>query len=101
MMADAGSGQRADSPGVIAFPPLLYVGTLALGLILHFFFPIHPMPALAARLPGAVLLVGGGALAKSGEITMRRAGTNVRRIACPQSPRCRPACLGDRGRSRA
>src|SRR5882672_5295583 len=59
MMADADSGQRFDAPGVIAFPPLLYGGTVAIGLIIHFLFPIRPLPALPARLLGAVLLVGG------------------------------------------
>ncbi len=78
MTADAMSGQRSDSPGVIAFPPLLYGGTLAVGLILHFFVPVRPLPSLPARLLGAVLLVGGGALVKWGVNSMRRAGTNVR-----------------------
>jgi len=70
--------QRSDSPGVIAFPPLLFGGTLAIGLILHFLAPVRPFPAVPARIVGALLLVGSAALAKWGESTMRRAGTNVR-----------------------
>ena len=30
-----------DSPKVIAFPPLLYVGTLSLGILAHAFAPVH------------------------------------------------------------
>lgn len=72
------SKQRSDSPGVIAFPPLLYGGTLAAGLIVHLLAPIRPFPVLPARLLGGVLIVMSGALAKWGKSTMRRAGTNVR-----------------------
>ena len=68
----------SDSPGVIAFPPLIFGGTLALGLIAHFLSPIRPFPVMPSRLVGAVLLAGSAALAKWGESTMRRAGTNVR-----------------------
>jgi protein-S-isoprenylcysteine O-methyltransferase Ste14 len=68
----------SDSPGVIAFPPLIFGGTLAIGLIAHFLVPIRPFPVMPSRLVGAVLLVGSAVLAKWGESTMRRAGTNVR-----------------------
>jgi hypothetical protein len=30
-----------DSPGVIIVPPVLYVGTLLLGLSLHWLWPLH------------------------------------------------------------
>jgi len=72
------SEQVSDSPGVIAFPPLLYGGTLVVGLIIHFLAPTRPFPALPARLLGGVLLVVSGALVKWAKDTMRRAGTNVR-----------------------
>ena len=73
------TGERgSDSPGVIAFPPLIFGGTLAVGLIAHFLVPIRPFPAMTSRVLGAVLLVGSAVLAKWGESTMHRAGTNVR-----------------------
>jgi protein-S-isoprenylcysteine O-methyltransferase Ste14 len=72
------SEQRSDSPGVIAFPPLLYGGTLVIGLIMHFLVPIGRLPAFPARLLGALLFVASGALAKWAKNTMRRAGTNIR-----------------------
>jgi protein-S-isoprenylcysteine O-methyltransferase Ste14 len=72
------SNQSSDSPAVIAFPPLLYGGAMAVGLILHALVPIGRFPALPARLAGAVVLVSGGMLAKRAKDSMRRAGTNIR-----------------------
>ena len=67
-----------DRPGVIAFPPLLYAATLGVGLLLHYFvFPRQIIPLLPARILGAVLMVAGAGIAKWGEATMRRRGTNV------------------------
>jgi len=71
------TGRNPDSPGVIAHPLLIFGGTLALGLLLHFLFPNHPFPSLPARLLGGILLIGGVALGKWGETVMRSAGTNV------------------------
>lgn len=68
----------ADSPGVVVFPPLLFGGTLVLGLILHWIWPVALLPPLGARLLGIVLLALSGLLARSAEAAMKRAGTNVR-----------------------
>jgi len=67
-----------DSPGVIVIPPLLYLGTLIVGVILHVLVPLPAFPPLPARIVGVVLIVASAALARWGERTMRRAGTNVR-----------------------
>ena len=66
-----------DRPRVVAFPPLLYGGTLAVGLIAHVIVPVQPLPALASRILGVLLLVFSGALARWAEGTMHREGTNV------------------------
>lgn len=66
-----------DTPGVIAFPPLLIVGALALGLIAHALWPRHPFPTLPSRIVGIVFLLAGGALVAWGARTMRAAGTNI------------------------
>jgi protein-S-isoprenylcysteine O-methyltransferase Ste14 len=68
----------ADAPRVIALPPLLFAATLVLGLLLHVLMPVRPLPVLPARVLGGVLLVTGLSIARWGERTMRRAGTNSR-----------------------
>lgn len=73
----AGGRPGRDNPGVLVFPPLLWGGPLVFGLVLHWLSPWHlPIPWLA-RVGGGVLAVASGALAKWGEITLHRAGTNV------------------------
>ncbi|HXQ29656.1 MAG TPA: isoprenylcysteine carboxylmethyltransferase family protein [Gemmatimonadales bacterium] len=66
-----------DHPGVIVFPPLLFAGTLAVALVLQWLFPIRLLPPLVARPAGGVLLVASLSLARWGQVTMHRAGTNV------------------------
>lgn len=67
-----------DSPGVVVFPPFLFAGTLALGLLLHWLWPVALLPPTVARVAGIALLVLSGWLVRSAEIAMKRAGTNVR-----------------------
>lgn len=67
-----------DSPDVIAWPPLLYAGTLALGILLHLAVPVRPLPPGPARwAAGGLLALLSLALGAWGERTMQRAGTNV------------------------
>ena len=66
-----------DNPGVIAPPPLVYAGALAIGLLLHRFFPIKCLPGAAARFLGRVCMSLSGMLALSALVEMRRAGTHV------------------------
>lgn len=70
--------RRDDSPGVVVLPPVLFGGALALGLVLHWIRPVHPLPPLPARLLGALLLIASGVLARRAERAMKRAGTNIR-----------------------
>ncbi|HVM79915.1 MAG TPA: isoprenylcysteine carboxylmethyltransferase family protein [Stellaceae bacterium] len=66
-----------DSARVIAPPPLIYLGFLALGLALHRFWPAGFLPEIA-RLPfGAVLIASGLVLAGLGFRELRRVGTNI------------------------
>jgi protein-S-isoprenylcysteine O-methyltransferase Ste14 len=65
------------TPGVIAFPPLIYAGPLALGLLLNAVVPVRFLPPsirwwLGLPLIGSGLVVGAAAIG-----TLRRAGTNV------------------------
>lgn len=66
-----------DTPGVIAMPPLLYAGALAMALILHLIRPLVLVPHPVARWAGAALMVAGMVIVRRGIATMRRAGTNV------------------------
>ena len=66
-----------DNAGVVAPPPLIYAGTLALGLLLQRLFPLPFLPGRLARTLGVAVagfsfLVGGPAFA-----AMRRAKTNL------------------------
>jgi protein-S-isoprenylcysteine O-methyltransferase Ste14 len=66
-----------DNPGVVAPPPLIYAGALAIGLFVHRFFPVKFLPGAGARLLGRVCTVISGMLAISAFLEMRRAGTHV------------------------
>ena len=68
----------SDSAGVVVFPPLLFGGTLLLGLALHWIMPVSLLPPLTARLLGLVVFVLSGLLVRAAEAAMKRAGTNLR-----------------------
>lgn len=68
---------QGDNPGVVAPPPLIYLGSLVLGLLLNRMFPVPFLPRGMARVLGWSLL-GGGALLMSWFVwTMRRADTPI------------------------
>ncbi len=66
-----------DNPGVIAPPPLIYAGALAIGLIMHWLFPMKFFPRAGAHLLGRVSIGISGILALTAFLEMRRAGTHV------------------------
>lgn len=66
-----------DNPGVIAFPPALYAGTLFAGLLLHLLFPIYLLPRSVAIVLGAAIIFVAGLIAISAIRAMRRASTAV------------------------
>src|SRR5688572_21223083 len=65
------------TPDVIAFPPLIYAGPLALGLLLNALIPIRFLPASVTWLLGLPLIGGGLVVGAAAVRTMQRAGTNV------------------------
>ncbi|HLX95337.1 MAG TPA: isoprenylcysteine carboxylmethyltransferase family protein [Verrucomicrobiae bacterium] len=67
-----------DTPGVVACPPLIFLGALGLGLLLHWWIPVHPFPAWFSRPLGAGLCLVSVTVGIWGSTIMRRAGTNVR-----------------------
>ncbi len=75
------TASRADTPGVVARPPLLYLAFLAVGLGLDYLWPV---PLVPGGLPnavqyalGAVLLSLGVGLMAACMRRLRRAGTPV------------------------
>jgi protein-S-isoprenylcysteine O-methyltransferase Ste14 len=76
----AGGG---DVPGVIAPPPLIYLGGLAAGFGLEALLDSPSVPGALAWPVGAALIVTGGALARSFLRAFARAGTPVSPYSTP------------------
>lgn len=66
-----------DNAGVVAPPPLIYLGALTLGLLLDKKLPVPFLPRNIARALGWSLLVGGASLMGWFFFTMRRADTPI------------------------
>jgi protein-S-isoprenylcysteine O-methyltransferase Ste14 len=69
--------EETDNPGVIAFPPALFAGTLLAGLVLDRFVRAELGPRWLTRLAAATLVAKGVGLAAWGGATMKRSGTNI------------------------
>ncbi len=67
-----------DTAGVIAPPPLIYLGGLVAGLLLDVWFRVVFLPTLLSRWLGGTLIGISLLLGVCAIITMRRAGTAVR-----------------------
>ncbi len=69
-----------DSPGVVAHPPIIYGGALAIGLGVDWLLSLPPLP-LAAGQAGPVLAwalgLAGAALLLAAALRFIRAGTNI------------------------
>ena len=75
MGEDARGG--ADNPGVVAPPPLIYAGTLALGLLANAIYPVRFLPRGLSRALGWPLAASGLAILPLALREMKRAETNV------------------------
>jgi protein-S-isoprenylcysteine O-methyltransferase Ste14 len=69
--------ETRDIPHVIAFPPLVYAGPLAIGLLLNAIWPLRFLPRLIAWLIGLPLFGSGLWVGAAAIAAMRRAGTDV------------------------
>jgi protein-S-isoprenylcysteine O-methyltransferase Ste14 len=65
-----------DAPGVIAYPPLIYAGTLMAGLLAHALFSIAFLLRPVTRGLGLPLLGGEVILGLLGDRALDRAGTS-------------------------
>jgi protein-S-isoprenylcysteine O-methyltransferase Ste14 len=67
-----------DNPGVIAFPPLIWLVGAVISALVHFFLIRVPIMSYSARLVcGIALVILAPTLALSALVTMKTAGTNV------------------------
>ena len=64
-----------DKAGIVAPPPLVYLGTLVFGLLINRRFPIHFLPRRISHGLGWPLLGGGALLLGWFEWALRRGGT--------------------------
>ena len=68
----------SDNPGIVAFPPLIWLVGAVISALLHFFVIRLPIMSYSACLVcGIALVVLAPALALSALVTMKKAGTNV------------------------
>ena len=65
-----------DTPDVITRPPLIYLGFLALGSLLHALFPVCVLPRVWSRMLGVLLIGSGAGIAGTALRAMQRAHTN-------------------------
>ena len=66
-----------DSPGVIAIPPFIYLGFLALGFLIDFFFPQRFIPAVFQYGVGIPLIVLSFSIIPFVLLQFRKAETNL------------------------
>ena len=72
------SDRSSDNPGVIAFPPFIWLAGAAISALVHFFVIRLPIMSYSACLVcGIVLVITAPTLAGSALLAMKAAGTNV------------------------
>ena len=75
------AAEPADRPGVVIKPPILFLGALALGLLLEAILPLTltsgPVAAWTLGAIGLLLVAIGAVLLTASMRAFRRAGTNV------------------------
>jgi protein-S-isoprenylcysteine O-methyltransferase Ste14 len=67
----------ADNPGVVAPPPLIYLGAFLIVLVCRWFWPIPIDVGSRGLWPGLMMIALGAGIAIWGRRTMAAAGTNV------------------------
>ena len=69
--------QPLDNPGVIAFPPLIWLVNAVISVLVHLFVRLPIMRYSICLVCGIVLIILAPMLALSALVTMKAAGTNV------------------------
>lgn len=76
-MGDGTGGRTKDSPGVVAPPPLIYLGGLALAFALDWLWPIAVLPTTLQYAVGIPLIVLGFSVVALAFAQFRRVGTHI------------------------
>lgn len=76
-MSGGANGPAAESPGVVAPPPVIYLCGLALAFALDWIWPIALLPATIQYVAGIVLIALGFLVVAVAFRRFRRAGTNI------------------------
>ncbi len=77
-MTKNSSDASSDNPGVIAFPPLIWLVSVVISALVHFFVIRLPIMSYRACLVcGVALVILAPTLALSALVTMKAAGTNI------------------------
>ena len=71
---------EADTPGPIARPPLIYLGSILVGLALHWRRPVAVVPAAWAAPLGALLILAAAVVFLLSVRAFRRAGTPIQSV---------------------
>jgi protein-S-isoprenylcysteine O-methyltransferase Ste14 len=76
---DASPGQPAADVANFGLvrPPIVYLGSIVLGLLVHWFWPVRLLPASVGAPIGVVVVLLAGALFVSSVRTFRKAGTPI------------------------
>jgi protein-S-isoprenylcysteine O-methyltransferase Ste14 len=69
--------QSRDNPGVIAFPPLIWLANAMISVLVHLFIRLPIMSYRICVVCGIVLIILAATLTLSATRTMKAAGTNV------------------------
>jgi protein-S-isoprenylcysteine O-methyltransferase Ste14 len=69
--------KMSDNAGVIAFPPALYAGTLLVGLLLNFVFPVSFLSHSIGQTLGILAIICAGLIGISAFRAMHRAHTAI------------------------
>ncbi len=69
--------EQHDNAGVIAPPPLIFVGSLAVGLLLQRLYPVKILPRVPGLILGSICFSVAGVLLPGAFREMQRAKTNI------------------------
>jgi protein-S-isoprenylcysteine O-methyltransferase Ste14 len=70
--------QAKDTPNVISYPPVVFLGALGMGCLLNWLLPLPAHVSESWHILARIISLGGTSLGCWGIYALRRAGTHVR-----------------------